>query len=697
MIMRKLLFFLAFLYVNVLFSFAQATNVGREQAWTIVRHKLLNDNVNDVEVSCYEKVIPAKSKIKTIISDVDTPSFDSWFFFIDDKPFANWEHPCRYAFVNINDGDVEFVEKKMPPMLSMERIVTHTPKESNIALQDLAKIVEAKSSQTTTVSANNDYAVIISGGLNKEYNYERYWNDCSLIYRTLVNVYKYPKKHIYVLMADGTDSSDDQRVNSNTYRSSPLDLDGDGISDVNYSATHANIAKVFDELSSVLTLNDNLFVFSTDHGGVLPGTNNVYMCLWNNTYITDEEFAKEIDKVHSKSINICMEQCYSGGFIDDLQGMNRVVSTACAYDEISYSTENYLYDEFVYLWITAVAGTSSNGTLVDCDINGDGLVSMYEAFKYAQEHDSRRETPQYYSGTEGLGEHTFLSQSVFGILGDVIVCDTAIYSVVNLPNTASVKWEIDTKKGGCIYKHNTPGKNDFYIQKVGGVPFNGILTAKIYFGDGLLASVEKQVSAKDVFSGTYEQESGLVNNVYHPAMPKSSLKGGVAMFVHQGCNVILKSQSGFELMDISHSGATPSKWYFNGKDQITFVLPVESGGVPFHVVGKGKGGSCGDFDLLFFSVSNNANVSSLNVDFWGKYCRVSVDTFKSNDIQESIDCHLEGTWKLELYDLMVGNKLFEVYANDDYYDIDLSSFNRGVYIVRVVKENIVLSKKIVIE
>jgi hypothetical protein len=64
---------------------------------------------------------------------------------------------------------------------------------------------------------------------------------------------------------------------------------------------------------------------------------------------------------------ITMEQCYSGGFIDDLISDNRVISTACRFDEVSWSGVDPSYDEYVYHWTSAVRGSNPYGVPVDAD------------------------------------------------------------------------------------------------------------------------------------------------------------------------------------------------------------------------------------------------------------------------------------------------------------------------------------------
>ena len=236
---------------------------------------------------------------------------------------------------------------------------------------DFSKLPSHKSKQRASASSNHQYAVIISGGGNVYYNYERYWNDCSAIYQTLVNVYGYSKQNIYVLMADGTDPTVDRHLNNGTYESSPLDLDGDGLADIQYDATRSSITSVFNILNNTLTEDDDLFIFTTDHGDTVGG-NHVAMCLWNGEILHDYEFATYLNSISANQINVCMGQCYSGGFIDNISTDNIVISTACRYDERSYARQDFLYDEYVYHWISAVAGETPYGVTVNADTNNDG-------------------------------------------------------------------------------------------------------------------------------------------------------------------------------------------------------------------------------------------------------------------------------------------------------------------------------------
>ena len=84
----------------------------------------------------------------------------------------------------------------------------------------------------------NLYAVLINGGRNRLTNHERYWNDCSFLYRTLRQTFHIPKRNITVLMSDGGAPEEDMlRADARGFASSSPDLDGDGQSDIDYPAT----------------------------------------------------------------------------------------------------------------------------------------------------------------------------------------------------------------------------------------------------------------------------------------------------------------------------------------------------------------------------------------------------------------------------------------------------------------------------
>lgn len=276
---------------------------------------------------------------------------------------------------------------------------------------------------SATLQTGRVHAVIISGGMNKLMNHERYWNDCAFLYRTLREDYHFPKQDITLLISDGGEAGRDMLLaDGSGFATSPADLDSDGERDVWLPATLSQVDASLSELAARLSANDRLFLFIIDHGGYDDALRQSYAWMWGGERLYDTHLARLLDAFHVASMSICLGMCRSGGFIDNLHAENRVIATSCAENEESWACQDRPYDEFVYHWICAVAGQEPEGNAIDADTDGDGYVTMSEAFKYAYLHDCREETPQYWSMPVTLGEEWSLSQQQKnGISGSQIV------------------------------------------------------------------------------------------------------------------------------------------------------------------------------------------------------------------------------------------------------------------------------------
>lgn len=306
-----------------------------------------------------------------------------WLVFVDKEPKAGWEHPCTYVYAKEGSriiGDCTAVDSVCPPS---DIRLTPVHKSNNVP-EDTVKVKVAKGPENAF--AANTYAVILSGGKNKNCNNARYWNDCSFIYQTLTKKYRVPKGNVKVLMSDGTDPAEDMcREVGDPYISSPLDLDDDGNPEIEYSATKANLRRVFSELSNELGDEDHLFVYVIDHGGYDYQKKSSYICLWNDEKLYPEELNSYLDGCEAGYISFVMGQCNSGGFSRELQANNRIIMTACGEDEVSYGSEDVKFDEFVYHWTRGINGADEYGVPID---NYKKNRTFVEAYTYACNADA---------------------------------------------------------------------------------------------------------------------------------------------------------------------------------------------------------------------------------------------------------------------------------------------------------------------
>lgn len=338
---------------------------------------------------------------------------ECWYIFVDEEPMKGWEHKCTGMYIQksslsaLDRISIAKIENlTMPPSdIELEPIDVKNRYGNNVNYKLRVPINTDKNG--IDEDAEHTYAVILSGGANKYSNYHRYWNDCSYIYQTLRNRYRIPKENIIPIMADGSDPAADMLdLSTMQFKSSPTDLDLDGVQDLYYAATKANVNNVFLELARKLTPNDHLFIYVIDHGGSKDGVSQSYICLWNNEQLQDAELASMLDRFNVRGISAVLGQCYAGGFIDNLQKPGRVISAACTGSESSYACTDIAYDEFVFQWTKAMNIKPKLGEVVFPDINANEKISMAEAFNYAKTNDRRidMENPMYSSMNESFGE-----------------------------------------------------------------------------------------------------------------------------------------------------------------------------------------------------------------------------------------------------------------------------------------------------
>lgn len=334
-----------------------------------------------------------------------------WLVFADLMPEANWEHPCKYIYVsdNMEGGEytVAVVDSVRPPhsgdfepmklsQITRDRMELESSEKAKRA--GAARMMKSGSLPIyTTPFSSKTYAVILSGGLSPADNADRYWNDCSYMYKTLTRNFGLPKENVKVLMSDGKSPGLDRNLNisfSPDLDSSPLDLDGDGECDIDFSASKDTLAMVFDELKNKLTDNDHLLVFVTDHGGYDEYNDKSYINLWNGERLYPDEFASYFNGFNAGYVSFVLGQCYSGGFIPALKADNHIVMTACAEKELSYRCRAFdlNYNEFLYHWISALNRTDTFGNTLPVSQtlpNGKlAPVTLKRAFDYAVEKDA---------------------------------------------------------------------------------------------------------------------------------------------------------------------------------------------------------------------------------------------------------------------------------------------------------------------
>lgn len=361
---------------------------------------------------------------------------NSWVFFVNDHPFANWHHPCRYIAVSTVNGEYEIIPNTIYPAnldtgFELIHQINFTPHNT---LNPLDGATTGKSPASATPNPNL-YAVLITGWDDTK----QFWNDISNIYCALTEVYGYKKDNIFVHYCNGETTTQNGK-----------DLDGGEPSeDIDYSSHIDTLKKTFLNLGGVagplsdpsiqeLSPEDQLFVFVNGHGSVYSEAyNGAFIGLPGTGFtnkLRDTTLANWLQHINCAQMMFVLSPCYAGGFIDDItdfenyqvQCENREIHTASELEQ-SYqefwvtldttpSLSTVKFGEFVFYWTAAMRGYYPDfdepwnvwedfpvGTFpledffpdslnhfgdIEPDLNGDGIIQMGEAFLYADSLDS---------------------------------------------------------------------------------------------------------------------------------------------------------------------------------------------------------------------------------------------------------------------------------------------------------------------
>ncbi len=290
-------------------------------------------------------------------------------------------------------------------------------------------------------------AVLISGGFADIDGYDEFWNDLVRMWRVLIDN-GYTDENIIVLYGKGADYEDPgrpfysfkrQRLIAHSGRTKLTNLPADGNS-VEYvfnalAGKTLPVVKLPESLAEgvkgriipqkiykirKLSKSDSLFVWTFDHGKRMNGDS--YLGLINGQSIIDKDFARLVDKVDCNYRIICMQQCFSGGFIDNLAISRNLVLTACAPDETANraDTENetvdgvtYHHGEFNDKLFTALSVPSVRNI---ADLTGDSQDEFEKmrkvfnfVFSYICNNTSRPETTQYFDGSSTQSDSSAVS------------------------------------------------------------------------------------------------------------------------------------------------------------------------------------------------------------------------------------------------------------------------------------------------
>ncbi|MCF8367934.1 MAG: right-handed parallel beta-helix repeat-containing protein [Bacteroidales bacterium] len=313
-------------------AFSQFT---RQQAIDLVLNTILSADTGNINVYCaYEPKTSPQNIFLDTGDSVACPYPGNWVFFSDDDPSAFWAHQARFIFVNTLNGNYSLIEHSMLPvdLYSAYELV------KSISYPLTVQLPEYTGEQLTLAEPNDHLYAVLVGTTQQP----TFWYNTSMIYNTLIDIYGYKKENIFVHFHDGT---------GGTWNSD--DLDGPVIpsDDIDYASNLERFDTTFYNLSGKwnndpaipeLGPDDQLLVHLDGHGDsyhlAIKGS---FLYLLNNQLLFDSTLARYLKDVKCSQLIVTMQQCFSGGFIDDLKDFenydvkckNRYIASASDYDE----------------------------------------------------------------------------------------------------------------------------------------------------------------------------------------------------------------------------------------------------------------------------------------------------------------------------------------------------------------------------
>ena len=126
------------------------------------------------------------------------------------------------------------------------------------------------------------------------------------------------------------------------------------------------------------------------------------LCLYGEN-ISDDELATMLNPLHPEVMVVAMEQCFSGGFLEDLSSPRRVVFTATTQEMVSWGN-TFIRNVAAALLNAAVDGSNGDPSNLDTSRwgNGNGVTDMSDIIRFVMDNGNGWEKNSYTDSTGGV-------------------------------------------------------------------------------------------------------------------------------------------------------------------------------------------------------------------------------------------------------------------------------------------------------
>lgn len=404
--------------------------ISQEEARNMVLEQILIDEIGNVDVYEFASIITTDTLFLYNDKTIENPYSSNWVYFIDDLIFAQWEHPCRYIFIDEQTGKYIIVNETIYPEnfndIELISLIERPIIEISLTPNPDADIIQREINP-------NLYAVIICTQDSNFPQQQFFWG-CSALTYTALTEYGFDDDNIFL----------HYQIGNSIYG---YDFNGDENDDIDYWATPSKVGETFDNLAGEydpghpnynpdipeLQEDDKLFVFVYAHGRYPSMYSDYASIMLPQGEYNAQWFRNDVQNIDCQQITFFFQQCHSGGFVDILIDdplaacKNRVVYASCGLEEVSFAEvwetgitapipadEHYYFLELTFYWVSALRGFFpgvpeapwipgenvgegyltphyDNGILmpeIHPDKNNDNVITLQETFYYADYHDT---------------------------------------------------------------------------------------------------------------------------------------------------------------------------------------------------------------------------------------------------------------------------------------------------------------------
>ncbi len=353
-----------------------------------------------------------------------TPDYPCRIIFLDTGTGGSIEErDCYYVFYDVDTGNWKYITSPgwipagyvgQPDDFEFMQII---PDEFIRDAQSNYRHIKrpgrtSYSYSSSGVTNDSTIVIIVNTGRTAYYNRPRFNQDCQKVFNLAKYHYCINPDNIYVLMGDGTSTDYDCfDTKSGTFSNTNTDLDDDGIPDIRFAATKADLMGVLSGVKNNVPAGYNLFFYIT--GPTTKGSSEVLFQMWGDTPLFADELEPMLTEIANKARIHCLIQSDYGGYFATVSPIithNGTITTAGTNTQaFEQTTEG---NRFTDLWC------ASQWSLTP--------LSVYASFSAVSA--SSTATPQYVSLPATLGAHWSPDGK------EIIVSDPSISGVSEMRN-----------------------------------------------------------------------------------------------------------------------------------------------------------------------------------------------------------------------------------------------------------------------